>query len=80
VKVRNSLSGTCPKCGGAAASWSDGDTWECEECRILLKDSPADLTAAEKTAWARRLTAVKDKHERTGGPDEQHLAELGRTS
>ena len=34
----------------------------------------------ETAAWARRLDLVKAKHERTGGPDEQQLADWGRTS
>jgi hypothetical protein len=28
----------------------------------------------------RRLALVRAKHERTGGPDEQELADMGRTS
>jgi hypothetical protein len=30
--------------------------------------------------WPRRLDMVAAKHERTGGPDEQELADIGRSS
>lgn len=30
--------------------------------------------------WIRRRAMVAAKHERTGGPDEQELADMGRSS
>jgi len=68
---------------------ADSDCFDCkgfgrvedeDEDGKRLVDCECVVRNREKAAWARRLNAVKAKHERTGGPDEQQLADWGRSS
>lgn len=51
----------------------------CLSC--LIRNALRDQTPpkAPDPAWSQRLDAIREKHERTGGPDEQELADMGRT-
>lgn len=66
--TRNSVRIQCAACGGSGLAKDDDRLAEA----LRLIDA--------QDAWARRLNAIKDKHERTGGPDEQQLADWGRSS
>jgi hypothetical protein len=39
-----------------------------------------ELQPADYDAMRARLVRIRAKHQRTGGPDEQELADMGRTS
>jgi hypothetical protein len=71
-----------------------GRSW-CDVCGWVDKLEPASLMVAlwhgdsfgsdtrpldDLDSWSRRLGMVAAKHERTGGPDEQELADIGRSS
>ena len=55
---------------------------EIYELRAIGRELIGHVNALEQgdPEWQARLEAVRAKHQRSGGPDEQALADMGRTS
>lgn len=55
---------------------------EIYELRAIGRELIGHVNALEQgdPEWRARLAMVRAKHERSGGPDEQELADMGRSS